>query len=98
MPDMHVMNDELIPRLCLQTRPQEAAFVLSLLHPDPDCRPSVDAIVRSELLLALHKSIRQRKHSSGAPLCFSYFFYFVCSSDYGASTAAQNAELRRMFA
>ena len=52
---------------CLQwqTRPQEAAFVLSLLHPDPDCRPSVDAIVRSELLLALHKSIRQRKHSSG---------------------------------
>ncbi len=39
--------------------------MLSLLHPDPECRPSVDAIVRSELLLALHKSIRQRKHSAG---------------------------------
>lgn len=39
--------------------------MLSLLHPDPDCRPSVDAIVRSELLLALHKSIRQRKHAPG---------------------------------
>lgn len=39
--------------------------MLSLLHPDPECRPSVDAIVRSELLLALHKSIRQRKHSPG---------------------------------
>ena len=96
MPDMLAMNDELIPRLCLQTRPQEAAFVLSLLHPDPDCRPSVDAIVRSELLLALHKSIRQRKHSPGAPLLLSIFF--MCSSVHGASTAAQNAELRRMFA
>lgn len=40
--------------------------MLSLLHPDPDCRPSVDSIVRSELLLALHRSIRQRKHTAGA--------------------------------
>ena len=46
---------------CAQTRPQEAAFVLSLLSPDPGGRPSVDAIVRSELLLALHRSIRTRK-------------------------------------
>ena len=48
---------------CLQTRPQEAAFVLSLLNPDPEGRPAVDTIVRSELLLELHRSIRQRKQA-----------------------------------
>ena len=47
----------------LQTRPQEAAFVLSLLNPDPEGRPTVDTIVRSELLLELHRSIRQRKQA-----------------------------------
>ncbi len=51
----------MLPPMCMQTRPQEAAFVLSLLNPDPEGRPSVDAIVRSELLLALHRSMRQRK-------------------------------------
>ena len=35
--------------------------MLSLLNPDPEGRPSVDAIVRSELLLALHRSMRMRK-------------------------------------
>ncbi|CAL8465090.1 g4625 [Coccomyxa elongata] len=63
---LQALRHRILPPHVLQTRPQEAAFVLSLLHPDPECRPSVDAIVRSELLLALHKSIRQRKHSSGA--------------------------------
>jgi hypothetical protein len=41
--------------------------VLSLLHPDPDSRPTVDDLVRSEPLLALHLSIRSRHHSAGAP-------------------------------
>ena len=57
----------LVLRLAAQTRPQEAAFVLSLLSPDPEGRPSVDAIVRSELLLALHRSIRTRKPVPAAP-------------------------------
>ena len=41
--------------------------MLSLLSPDPEGRPSVDAIVRSELLLALHRSIRSRKPVPAAP-------------------------------
>ena len=49
-----------------QARPQEAAFVLSLLNPDPEGRPTVDTIVRSELLLELHRSIRQRRQAPGA--------------------------------
>ena len=47
--------------VCVPTRPQEAAFVFSLLHPDPSYRPTVDSIVQSQLLLALHKSIRNQK-------------------------------------
>lgn len=54
--------------LCMQTRPQEAAFVLSLLHPDPASRPSVDSIVQSQLLLALHNSIRSQRTTAGARL------------------------------
>ena len=52
---------------CLQTRPQEAAFVLSLLHPDPASRPTVDSIVHSQLLLALHKSVRSRRRAGECP-------------------------------
>ena len=53
--------------VCLQTRPQEAAFVLSLLHPDPASRPTVDSIVHSQLLLALHKSVRSRRRAGECP-------------------------------
>ena len=62
--------------LCMQTRPQEAAFVLSLLHPDPASRPTVDSIVQSQLLLALHKSIRSQRTTAGTPQG-----YYDCCKD-----------------
>ncbi len=40
--------------------------MLSLVHPDPASRPTVDSIVQSQLLLALHKSIRSQRSAAGA--------------------------------
>ncbi|CAL5229502.1 g12838 [Coccomyxa viridis] len=58
---LEALRHRILPSHVLRTRPQEAAFVFSLLHPDPANRPTVDSIVHSQLLLALHKSIRSQK-------------------------------------
>ncbi|CAK0787313.1 hypothetical protein CVIRNUC_010531 [Coccomyxa viridis] len=58
---LEALRHRILPSHVLRTRPQEAAFVLSLLHPDPASRPTVDSIVHSQLLLALHKSVRSRR-------------------------------------
>ena len=62
---------------CLQTRPQEAAFVLSLLHPDPASRPTVDSIVHSQLLLALHKSVRSRRTAGELQSPYRWLHHFA---------------------
>ena len=41
----------------LHQRPQEAAFLLSLLHPIPWKRPSVKEILCSEVLVLLHRKL-----------------------------------------
>ena len=57
---MHTLSGlrhRILPMNLLQGRPQEAAFVLSLLHPDPSARPIAAKIMRPECLSALQKSI-----------------------------------------
>ena len=44
-----------------QTRPQEATFLASLLQHQPAARPTVDALLRSNLLPALHASLASRR-------------------------------------
>ncbi len=51
---------------CVQTRPQEATFLASLLHHQPQLRPTVDALLRSNLLPALHASLPSRRSGAGA--------------------------------
>lgn len=74
----------------LQTRPQEAAFVLSLLHPDPSSRPTVDSIVHSQLLLALHKSIRSQKTAGSSLSSHACLFIQIYQWDlnYGRCNSA----------
>ena len=50
----------------MQTRPQEATFLASLLHHQPQLRPTVDALLRSNLLPALHASLPSRRGGAGA--------------------------------
>ncbi len=54
--------------MCLhpQTRPQEATFLASLLQHQPSARPSVDALLRSNLLPALHASLPSRRSGAAA--------------------------------
>ena len=49
-----------------QTRPQEATFLASLLQHQPSARPSVDALLRSNLLPALHASLPSRRSGAAA--------------------------------
>ena len=53
---------------CAQTRPQEATFLTSLLHHQPQLRPTVDALLRSNLLPALHASLSSRRSGAAAPV------------------------------
>ena len=46
-----------LPLNLLSERPQEAEFVLSLLHPDPSSRPSAAKLLQPGCLTALHSSI-----------------------------------------
>lgn len=51
------LRHRILPMSVLQHRPQEAAFVVSLLHPDPRARPSVDQILASNMLAILQRSL-----------------------------------------
>lgn len=53
-------------RVLPQTRPQEATFLASLLQHQPALRPTVDALLRSNLLPALHASLPSRRGSAAA--------------------------------
>lgn len=51
------LRHRILPMSLLQGRPQEAAFVISLLHPDPSARPTAAQLMRHECLSALQCSI-----------------------------------------
>ena len=50
-----------LPLSLLSERPQEAEFVLALLHPDPASRPSAAKLMQPGCLLALQSSIVRNK-------------------------------------
>lgn len=57
---MHALSGlrhRILPMDLLQGRPQEAAFVLSLLHPDPAARPTAARLSQPGCLSALQESI-----------------------------------------
>jgi len=57
---MHALSGlrhRILPLDLLQHRPQEAAFVTSLLHPDPRARPTAAQLMQSNTLSALQRSI-----------------------------------------
>lgn len=55
----------------LQGRPREAAFLQTLLQPDPNARPSVDALLKSNLLQSLHASLAGRRPVEAQPAAAS---------------------------
>ena len=63
-----------LPLNLLSERPQEAEFVLSLLHPDPSSRPSAAKLLQPGCLTALHSSIST---SPVSPDCHSPCSRFV---------------------
>ena len=54
---LNELRHRILPVDLLHQRPQEAAFLLSLLHPIPWKRPSVKEIVCSEVLVLLHRKL-----------------------------------------
>lgn len=67
---MHALSGlrhRILPIEVLQGRPQEAAFVLSLLHPDPSARPTAAQLMRPECLTSLQRSICKQMVREAAP-------------------------------
>ena len=54
---LNELRHRILPVDLLHHRPQEAAFLLSLLHPIPWKRPSVKEILCSEVLVLLHRKL-----------------------------------------
>jgi WD40 repeat protein len=54
------LRQRVLPSAFLRQRPQEAAFVLALLHPDPSVRPSVEELIGGELLGGVCETLRAR--------------------------------------
>lgn len=54
---LNELRHRILPVDLLHQRPQEAAFLLSLLHPIPWKRPSVKEILCSEVLVLLHRKL-----------------------------------------
>lgn len=51
------LRHRILPLNLLKNRPQEAAFMTSLLHPDPGARPSAQKLMQPRTLEALQRSI-----------------------------------------
>jgi protein suppressor of PHYA-105 1 len=55
------LRQRVMPPAFLQAHSQEAALVLSLLHPDPAARPSLQQLVASELLCGVCEVLQERR-------------------------------------
>eukprot|EP00877_Chromochloris_zofingiensis_P000663 jgi/Chrzof1/10598/Cz05g04250.t1 len=60
------LRQRILPVVFLKQRPQEAAFALALLHPDPAARPSVGELVKGELLGGYCEMLRARHRQQEA--------------------------------
>jgi hypothetical protein len=60
------LRQRILPPAFLRQRPQEAAFVLTLLHPDPALRPTLLELLNGDLLKAHVQGLRARRAAQAA--------------------------------